>query len=140
MGSKASGPREPRKRPWLAALLAVIYPGLGHLYLREWVRAVLWFGLIISASSLLLPQSAVPSSLTLESVIEATRSIPLRVSLAILSLSILSVLDAYWLAKRAEAAAEVGPEAVTCPNCGKEIDEDLDFCHWCTTRLDDGAA
>ena len=26
--------------------------------------------------------------------------------------------------------------AETCPNCGKELDPELDFCPWCTTRLD----
>ena len=25
-----------------------------------------------------------------------------------------------------------------CPHCGKELDPDLDFCPWCTTRLADG--
>lgn len=39
MSSHRSG-----KRLWLASALAVIYPGLGHVYLREWLRALLWFG------------------------------------------------------------------------------------------------
>ncbi|WP_049986392.1 DUF7575 domain-containing protein [Halobellus rufus] len=31
----------------------------------------------------------------------------------------------------------VGSEgAGSCPNCGKELDPELDFCPWCTTRLD----
>jgi hypothetical protein len=138
--SNAGEGGEVPKRPWLAVLLAVIYPGLGHLYLREWIRAILWFGLIVSATSLLLPADAVPSALTLEAVIEATSSIPLRVSLAIVALTVLSVFDAYWLARRAEteaAAAAVGGRDGTqsCPNCGKELDEDLEFCHWCTEPL-----
>jgi len=24
---------------------------------------------------------------------------------------------------------------VKCPNCGKETDAELDFCHWCTEPL-----
>jgi hypothetical protein len=144
VGSNASEGGEAPKRPWLAALLAVIYPGLGHLYLREWIRGILWFGLIVSATSLLLPADAVPSALTLEAVIEATSSIPLRVSLAIVALTVLSVFDAYWLAQRAEteaAAAAVGAGEGTqsCPNCGKDLDEDLDFCHWCTEPLPDAS-
>lgn len=27
-------------------------------------------------------------------------------------------------------------DAGSCPNCGKELDPELDFCPWCTTRLD----
>jgi hypothetical protein len=129
---------KPRKRPWLAALLAIIYPGLGHLYLREWVRAILWFGVIVSAIVLLLPESAIPETFTVEAYLTAAESIPLRVSVAIIALSILSVFDAYYLAQRTdEPPASAGAEDMqTCPNCGKELDADLDFCHWCTTRLD----
>ncbi|AXR79121.1 hypothetical protein AArcMg_0898 [Natrarchaeobaculum sulfurireducens] len=29
-----------------------------------------------------------------------------------------------------------GADGPTCPQCGKELDEDLAFCHWCTTRLE----
>lgn len=24
---------------------------------------------------------------------------------------------------------------ITCPNCGKEVDADMEFCHWCTTEF-----
>ncbi|OYR79611.1 hypothetical protein DJ71_16250, partial [Halorubrum sp. E3] len=37
------------------------------------------------------------------------------------------------------AAADDGADGetleVTCPSCGKEVDADLDFCHWCTEPL-----
>ncbi|PSP91758.1 zinc ribbon domain-containing protein, partial [Halobacteriales archaeon QH_8_68_33] len=23
-----------------------------------------------------------------------------------------------------------------CPNCGEDLDPDLEFCHWCTERTD----
>lgn len=132
---------KPRKRPWLAALLAIVYPGLGHLYLREWVRAILWFGVILSAIVLLLPESAVPETFSIEAYLTAAESIPLQVSLAIIGLSLLSVFDAYWLAQREDdsAVAQDGDGTQTCPNCGKELDAELDFCHWCTTRLERGA-
>ena len=43
------------KRPWLAVVLAVLHPGLGHLYLREWLRAirsriVAWFDALVQRS------------------------------------------------------------------------------------------
>lgn len=38
-------------------------------------------------------------------------------------------------AKRAgEGNVERG-ETVQCPNCGKQADASLDFCHWCTERF-----
>jgi len=40
-------PRRPARRPWLAGLLSVLVPGLGHVYLGEMRRGVaLWSGLI----------------------------------------------------------------------------------------------
>ncbi|MHB9288414.1 DUF6677 family protein [Halobacteriales archaeon Cl-PHB] len=123
------------KRPWIAALLAFVYPGLGHVYLRKWIRAMLWFGLVVTTSTLLIPEAAVPSSISVDALIEAGRSIPLEATLTILSISFLSVADAYWLAAQSNRQAAVAA-AQTCPNCGKELDEDIDFCHWCTTRIE----
>jgi uncharacterized paraquat-inducible protein A len=134
------------KRPWIAVLLAILYPGLGHLYLREWIRGIMWFGLVVSSVMLLLPADAFPETVSVDAYLSAAAAIPLHVSLAIVALSALSVADAYWLARRAATPAAVADgETRSCPNCGKELDEDLDFCHWCTTRLveeppDDGAA
>ncbi|MEF8888059.1 MAG: zinc ribbon domain-containing protein [Haloarculaceae archaeon] len=125
------------KRPWLAALLSVLYPGLGHVYLRLWGRALLWFLSIVTATALLVPPEAYPSTLSVGAAMEAAQALPLTVSLTILLMTLLNVLDAYMMAKRASKsggdASEGGP---TCPNCGKEVDEDLDFCQWCTTELE----
>jgi uncharacterized paraquat-inducible protein A len=135
--------RTGQKRPWLAALLAVLYPGLGHVYLRKWGRALLWFLIIITSSTILIPSDAVPSTLSVDALLAAGRAVPLPVSLAILALTFLSMADAYWLARRTGDApptttrTESGSR--TCPNCGKEVDEDIDFCHWCTTELDETA-
>jgi hypothetical protein len=122
-------------------LLAIVYPGLGHVYLRKWGRALLWFALIVVSTSFLIPESAVPDSLSVEGLLAAAEAMPPEVSLLVLALSFLSVLDAYWLANRVNEAArpavdDTGTiEAEDCPNCGKELDEDLDFCPWCTERL-----
>lgn len=133
----------PRKRPWIAVLLAVIYPGLGHVYLRKWGRALLWFVLIITSTMFLIPEGAVPESLSLDSLLAAAEAIPLEISLLILVLSFLSVLDAYWMANRINENArptvddEGEVRAESCPSCGKDLDEDLDFCPWCSERLVD---
>lgn len=129
-----------RKRPWLAALLAIVYPGLGHVYLREWIRALLWFGLAIATLLVLMPAAAMPAtgSISLQTVVEASRRIPEGTRLALFGIILLSVFDAYRLAavgnRRAETAA-----GGRCPNCGHDLDGDydLEFCHWCTARLDD---
>jgi hypothetical protein len=40
--------REPIGRPWLAALLAWACPGLGHVYLRRWVRGLAFTVLVLT--------------------------------------------------------------------------------------------
>jgi len=127
-----------RKRPWLAALLAFVYPGLGHVYLREWLRAVLWFGLVFSTTALLLGNSVMApldDGITVDGLVTVSQNVPLEASLALFAITALSMADAFWMATRGNTEAEV-VEGMQCPNCGKELEGDLDFCHWCTTRLD----
>jgi hypothetical protein len=145
------------KRPWLAALLAFVYPGLGHVYLRLWGRALLWFVFVVASTMLLIPADTFPSTLSLTAMQEALQTIPLAVTLTVLGLTVLNVVDAYLMARRlgrgevgggipgfggdseptagVTATTEDGEQ--TCPNCGREVDADLDFCHWCTTELGD---
>ena len=130
----ADSPDSTSKRPWLAALLSVLYPGLGHVYLRLWGRALLWFLSIVTATALLVPPEVYPSTLSVSAAMEAARALPLTVSLTILLMTMLNVLDAYMMARQSGEESPEGEEA-TCPNCGKEVDEDLDFCQWCTTEL-----
>ncbi|MBX0286137.1 zinc ribbon domain-containing protein [Haloarcula salinisoli] len=127
-----------RKRPWLAALLAFIYPGLGHLYLREWLRALLWFGLVFSTTTLLINDSMVAplsDGVSLEALLTVSRSIPIEASVVLFVITAFSMADAFYMATRGNAEAEV-VEGAKCPHCGKELEDDLDFCHWCTTKLD----
>lgn len=128
-----------RKRPLLAAFLAMVSPGLGHLYLREWLRAVAWFGVILSATSILVPTAAMPATLSAEAVFDAwmqvSETVPVENQVALLAVSTLSMADAYWMANRGNKRAAM-VEGTTCPYCGNELDEDLSFCHWCTTELE----
>jgi hypothetical protein len=133
------------KRPWLAAALALLYPGLGHAYLREWLRALAWFTLAFATVALALPQSAVPETgagFSLDAVMSASRALPIEASVAISVLLVLNTVDAYRLARRGtRTEATTAPEAdgqYHCPNCGRETDADLDFCQWCTEPLDEG--
>jgi uncharacterized paraquat-inducible protein A len=129
-----------QKRPWLAAALAFLYPGLGHIYLREWLRAILWFGLVVSTSTLLVGEAAIPDALSVDAFVTASQAMSAEATIALLAITVLSMADAYWMASRANESAEAETDTVaegeSCPHCGKELDEDISFCHWCTTEIE----
>ena len=159
-------------RPVLAAVLALAFPGLGHLSLRRWGRALLWHLTIVGGGVALLALYDVEPVDPLADPMAVSAAVPADVALPITLLAALSAIDAYLVGRadiaereRADAAAEAmrrraasadaddatagtgrPPTAavagedgetleVTCPNCGKEVDADLDFCHWCTEPL-----
>ena len=128
-----------QKRPWLAAVLATLVTGFGHLYLRRWRRALGWLVVVFVTGALFVPPEAM-EALVNEGVIDPVALAPT------LLVSAVSVADAYLVARalnvrnRAVAAAMDDGEstaATHCPNCGKELDPELDFCQWCTTSIDD---
>lgn len=143
-------PSESEKRPWLAALLSILFPGLGHAYLRAWARALLWVLLLTAATVVMIPPSIAPSSFSMEAFMDAYAQIPTTVSLMVFALTVLCALDAYRMAQAANRrtvtptaggvdlpGTDNEETAGKCPNCGKELDEDLDFCPWCTYELTD---
>lgn len=93
-----------RKRPWLAAALSLLYPGVGHLYLRQWLRALLWIVLVIGASFVLIPTNIIPETTSLSAILEASQSVPVTATVVILLLRLLSMGDAYVLARRLNAS------------------------------------
>jgi uncharacterized paraquat-inducible protein A len=123
-----------RKRPWLAAVLAVLATGLGHLYLRRWRRALGWIVALAGVSVLFVEPSAV------DALLAGNPADPLAMA-PIAVVGGFSVVDAYLLATaqnalaRRRAATDDG-ELAHCPNCGKELDADLEFCHWCSTDIE----
>ena len=126
------------KRPWLAALLAFVYPGLGHVYLREWLRAVLWFGLVLSSTTLLIEESVMEplsDGISVDTLLTVSTNIPTEASVVLFVITVFSMVDAFYMATRGNVETEV-VEGTKCPHCGKELEDDLDFCHWCTTELD----
>jgi hypothetical protein len=48
-----------RRRPWLAALLALVVSGLGHAYLRRWARGLGWYLAVTAAVFVFVPESAI---------------------------------------------------------------------------------
>lgn len=129
-----------RRRPLVAGLLGFLYPGLGHLYLRAWVRAIAWFALALVTAAMVVPESAIAAfqQQGIEGLIAASQDFTLEVTGSLLVVRVLNVVDAYLTGLRqeratVESAAETA--AATCPNCGGELDEDIDFCPWCTVEL-----
>ncbi|SHG52723.1 zinc ribbon domain-containing protein [Halobaculum gomorrense] len=136
-----------RKRPWLAGLLALVVTGLGHAYLRRWLRGFGWFAATFAAILLFVPPDVVEALNTGGPIGNPVEALPPVLVV------VASAVDAYMLARRTHAdavdpaGAEAGAAAVgsrhrpdesapSCPNCGKELDADLDFCPWCTTELE----
>ena len=158
-------------RPVLAAVLALVFPGLGHLILRRWGRALLWHLTIVGGGVALLTLYDVETSSGLTTPVEAAEAaaaFPSEVTIPIALITVLSSIDAYVVGRadavareRVDATAEAvrrraasadddgtaaapvtetvgedgNPMRVECPNCGKETDAELDFCHWCTEPL-----
>jgi hypothetical protein len=128
-----------QRRPLTAALLSFVQPGVGHLYLREWTRAVLWaalwlgsLGLVVSTVGLEL--TATETVAAVAGVFALVEGFPTEAVASMVAVAAFATLDAYWLAARNNhrLAGDVG----TCPHCGKELDPTLDFCHWCTASLE----
>jgi hypothetical protein len=136
-----------RNKPLLAALLGIAVTGLGHLYLRRWLRALGWMGATVAASALLIPDT------TRSAISPGTLNNSLMIFPVIL-ISAVSALDAYLIARAKQLAArnkwigtnedittqafgtEKDGTTATCPGCGKSVDPDLSFCHWCTTEFE----
>ncbi|WP_275882972.1 zinc ribbon domain-containing protein [Halorhabdus sp. BNX81] len=127
------------RRPWLAIALSVVFPGLGHVYLREWIRTGLWLVLLFATAWLVIPPEIIPQETSYDAIMQASRNIPRNASLLIVGLRVLNVIDAYVLARQStrEEAIESGRQ---CPECGHDLadeDDDLTFCPWCATELQD---
>ncbi|UIP00798.1 zinc ribbon domain-containing protein [Halobaculum sp. CBA1158] len=132
------------KRPWLAGVLALAVTGLGHAYLRRWLRGFGWLAVTYAAALLLVPPEAIEALAAGDPSADPTQVLPPLIVI------VASAVDAYVLARRTRSnavhvsAAEfeeaaAGGEAAeqpACPSCGRELDADLDFCPWCSTELD----
>jgi type III secretory pathway component EscS len=118
----------------VAGLLSFLQPGLGHLYLRSWIRTALWFGLWVTTVVFVVPTTAGAGIVdTLVRTMTAVADQSLEVTLALASVTVFSTLDAYWLASRQNH--DRSSDEPRCPHCGNEVDADLEFCHWCTQPL-----
>lgn len=109
------------KRPWLAAVLGLMITGLGHLYLREWTRALLWLAMATLAAVFFVPDGAIADTAIVD-------LIPIMVVV------VMSVIDAYLLGRQHNRRLAVA-QRQRCPHCGKEMDLDVSFCWYCAAEL-----
>lgn len=127
------------RRPFLAALLTVVQPGVGHCYLREWLRGCLWAGVWAGALVVLVDSAGVELGV-LEwvavgfGVFPAAAGFPFEATLSMFAVTAFATLDAYWLAARNNHRLQ--DDIGRCPHCGREMDPTLEFCHWCTEPRD----
>lgn len=123
------------KRPWLAAALAVVYPGLGHLYLGLWGRALLWSATAMLTATLFVPKEAVEVARE-DGLATLGASLPGEALFMLVAVTVMAAVDAYWHATQGVASKQ-SVDGLTCPECGKEVDADLTFCQWCTAKFED---
>ncbi|WP_416838974.1 zinc ribbon domain-containing protein [Haloferax sp. DFSO52] len=121
-----------RRRAVVAALVGVVgaslgIAGAGHVYLREWRRAIAWFTFVIGAGLVLVSTFSDPATASLE-------TLPAEVTVPIIVLLFLNALDAYRVGIRGRRQTTDGKPA--CPICGGALDHELDFCPWCATELE----
>lgn len=136
---------------WLRALLAaglsVFLPGAGHALIRDWFRAALFAGLFLSAMILFVPidqlMAAGPVTSFGDAVEQAnavTAETDPIVQFFLSFISLFAAIDATFRALGFPPGSGDDADEPTCPECGKEIDTDLEFCHWCTARLETEAS
>lgn len=138
-----------RYRPYLAGLFGTLATGFGHLYLRRWLRGAGWIALAFVVTMVFVPEQTMESMATGETLSDQTALYPTMI------VQVTGALDAFFLARSAsddsgssitdvplvgdDASADASPATdaatVACPNCGKEVDAELEFCHWCTTEF-----
>lgn len=123
----------------MAAMLSFVQPGVGHLYLREWLRAVLWGGMWLGSLALIVSTVGLELSTTealaaFAGMFALVEGFPTEAVVSMVAVALFATLDAYWLAARNNHRLDgaVG----RCPHCGRELDPTLEFCHWCTASLE----
>lgn len=125
-------------RALFAAGLSILLPGAGHALLRDWGRAVIFGGTFIFASILFLPHEHLWAAASsgaygdMSGIVESEMSLFEQLPLSFLAL--FAAIDAGFQALT--RASNPDDDDTSCPHCGKALDEDLEFCHWCTARLE----
>ena len=126
-------------RALVAAGLSVLLPGAGHALVRDWIRALLFAGLYIATAAIFLPTEQLSAAATMTEAMDILTTETALIDQLVLSfIVVFAAVDAAFRALGIPPGSNEGGEndAPSCPQCGRELDEELEFCHWCTTRLD----
>ena len=126
----------PRNKNILIAILfALIYPGLGHIYLRSWIRAITWFLFAIATTILVVPTPIMESieSGGVSVIFSDAAQLPFEAYIALAAVNLLNIVDVYLVAKSKYQSTE---STSICTLCGRKLDPDLSFCPWCTADLE----
>lgn len=127
-------------RALVAAGLSLLLPGAGHVLVRAWGRALIFFSLFLASIALLFPvealwNAAADGAVTdVPGIVDAETSIIAQFTVWFLVL--FAAIDAGFHALGLAQGPSGDGDGPSCPQCGKPLDDDLSFCHWCTTRLD----
>ncbi|MFD1647490.1 zinc ribbon domain-containing protein [Haloarchaeobius litoreus] len=121
-----------RIRRLVAVLLSLLFPGLGHVYVRRFQRG-LGFAVTAVGVVLLLGPPLPTSGPVVESALAAWEAASFEANVALSAVEFAAMLDVYLL-ERPTADADADTVA-SCPNCGRELDETLSFCPWCAHEL-----
>ncbi|MFP8955723.1 zinc ribbon domain-containing protein [Natrialbaceae archaeon A-CW3] len=123
-------------RALVAASLSLVFPGIGHAVLRDWIRALFFAGLFVTAVAISFSTTQLSAMTSFDAtwtiLTDETSSVD-RFLLAFLAL--FTATDALFRGLGAVGGSgdHDGP---TCPHCNRPLDEELEFCHWCTARLE----
>ncbi|MFC6717135.1 zinc ribbon domain-containing protein [Natrialbaceae archaeon GCM10025810] len=140
---------------WLRALFAAglsfLLPGAGHAVIGDWFRAISFAGLyvlsiyvFVSTEHLEAAEAAI-ETMDPATVLAAMETIGREMGgtgqFALTFVPLLAAVDVTFRAlgfPPGSGGATTGESdgGSDCPHCGKPLDEDLEFCHWCTTRLE----
>lgn len=127
-----------RRRRSTAVLLSLLYPGLGHLYVRSWHRALGWYLGGLAGLGLLFAvtpgvTAALVASQSIDAAVRAARELPVdALVVVVLGLRLLGSADVWWVLRRRAR----GMAPTRCDSCARERESDLNFCPWCLDATD----
>ncbi len=122
-------------RALAAALLSLLFPGIGHAVIRDWVRALFFAGLFIMALALTFSTDQLSALTSLEGATTVLTEDLTRIDQFFLSFLVLFAATDALLRGLGTVGQPSSHDGPSCPHCGRELDADLEFCHWCTAKL-----
>lgn len=122
-------------RALVAASLSLLFPGIGHAVIRDWIRALFFSGLFVMAIALSFTTDQLAAMTSIDGMIAVYEDTS-RIDRFLLSFLVLFTATDALLRGLGTVGGDRDHDGPSCPHCNKPIDEELEFCHWCTTRLE----